>query len=186
MVLTLGIDIGIVHLAATLAEVVSGQPPVIKSCSLLRIGSAKDPINLLIQSLHRAMQAKAAELCPAGLQRVVLEQQCGLKASKNFALSAVLFSYYTHLSELRQQHIEVVFCNPRRKFKMLAALQGVPGVSEHSDRIKAAKGTALKALSVEMATALARHWGAEVFLTARYNAIKADDLSDACIMSTLC
>lgn len=186
MVLTLGIDVGTLHMAATLAEVNPGQTPIIKACTLCRIGSPKDPMEVLIRSLHATIQARADELCPQGLGRVVCEQQLGMAAPKNFALSAVLYSYYTQLAEQRQQHIEVVFCNPRRKFKVLATLKDVPGVSEHSERIKSTRGSKLKALSIEMATALAKHWNAQVFLDKRYSVIKADDLGDSALMATLC
>lgn len=186
MVLTLGIDIGILHLAATLANVVEGQPPQVLCCSLLRIGAAKDRIETLIKSLHAVLHSRQQALCPPGLERVVIEQQLGMKAVKNYTLSAILFSYYVDVGTRNNRPIDVAFVNPRAKFKIMSELQGIPGVSEHSARIRDSKGTALKKLAIEMSTALAKHWGSTVFLDKMARVIKQDDVADSFCMATLC
>ena len=183
--LTLSIDVGILHLASTVVDVIPGTIPSVKTCALRSIGCAKDSMQRLIHKLLQTIRDNTDDLCPVDLEKVVIEQQNGCKATKNFALSAVLFAYYTELAYQRNQNIIVQFVNPLNKFKKLQQIQGVPGVSDLTHQIKNTKGTALKRLSVQMATALATHWNCTVFLDKLSSVVKKDDICDSFLQGVL-
>ena len=134
----------------------------------------------LIHSLICALNSRLEQIGP--VTRIVIEQQCSLKASKNTSLSAALFSYCvcTFIDAT------VEFVNSRSKFKALAAMQGVPGISERSEEFKSTRGPALKKLAVQAAIALAEHNGDSAFLAQLAVAKKLDDFSDAMLYALLC
>lgn len=172
---TIGFDVGIVNMALCVAV-----DSKVKYCEVFRIGQPKDPIALLIHSLISALNRRLDRIGP--IEHVKIEQQCGLKASKNTSLSAALFSYCA----CTFMDASVEFVSPRSKFKVLAAMQGVPGITERSEEFKNTRGPALKKLAVQAAKALAEHNGDETFLAMLETSKKCDDLSDSALYALLC
>lgn len=176
--MTLGIDVGIINMAASLADVSPGQPPVVIDCINFRIGSPKDSINDLLKTLVHAIAERADTMEPPGLQRVVIEQQLGRAATKNYALSASLLCYYEALSHRRGGEISVTSVNPRRKFKILSAMD-LRCLDIIRDDLKTARGPALKKLAVKAADLLAEHWQCTVFIENTRDMKKRDDVADS-------
>lgn len=144
------------------------------------IGKAKDPLAVLITALVQKL--KQLQENHQGVNRILLEQQLGRSATKNFALSSVLYSYFI-------DHIPgavVEFVNPRRKFKILSTMEGVPGITDRSEDFKTTRGPALKKLAVEACKALALHHNDVVLLQKLQQLKKLDDISDAALYAMLC
>lgn len=182
--LVLGIDIGIVNMAACLADVQEGSPPVVINCINLRIGHPKDSINLLIKGLVRELHYHAATLQADRLESVEIEQQLGRVATKNYALSSALLMFYESLSVQRGGAITVASQNPRVKFKKLAQLS-LPCLDVLRTELTSSKGRALKKLSVRAAHLLAEEWQCQVYLDKEKTIKKLDDAADAYLMAVL-
>jgi hypothetical protein len=178
----LGFDIGIINFSGCLVTRADNKT---RSAFVLNIGERKDPLEKILTSLASKMNEMRDVFAPPDLIRVVIEQQLGIHATKNFAISAALYMYYADL-RLNKPELEIVFSNPRRKFTLLSQMEDVPGVSEHYSKIKSTKGPQLKRLSVEMSTALATLVDDRVFLDYMNSSKKKDDISDAWLMATLC
>jgi hypothetical protein len=172
---TLAFDIGIVNMALCVSE-----HRIVRYCNVFAIGRPKDPLDILIRQLLIALQEQEQAIgCVA---HVRIEQQLGRAATKNFALSAVLFAYFTK----HCPHADVQFVSPRKKFKELAQMQDVPGISERSEEFKATRGPKLKKLAVEASRALAAHVGDDQYLKRLAAQKKKDDMADSHVMSLLC
>ncbi len=185
MVLTLGIDVGIINLAACLADVSPGEPPRVIDCINFRIGNPKDSINDLLKTLVHSIAQRADTMEPSALRRVVVEQQLGKTATKNYALSAALLCYYESLSFRRGGEISVTSVNPRKKFKLLAQMDDVRCLDIIRDDLRTARGPALKKLAIKAADLLAEHWQCTVFIDKTRNMKKRDDISDSYLYSIL-
>jgi hypothetical protein len=176
--IVLAFDIGIVNLAVCVSQGEKGSVPTVLHSRTYCIGRSTDPMDALIRSLIVTMDNDGDVFYPVGITRVVIEQQLGCSAPKNYALSSVVYALYARAG------IDVRFASPREKFKALAVLARSEPVIAHFD-FCGARGKALKKLSVDAATILADRWGAQVFIDAIANTKKKDDLADSFAMSAL-
>jgi hypothetical protein len=187
--LTLGIDIGIHNFSGSLVTAeptpdAQGSKKTIASF-VISLGDRKDPIDKLLTALTQKIQDMNDVFNHPELGRVIIEQQLGLQATKNYAISSAVYMHYANL-RLTRASLQIQFSNPRCKFTKLSKIENVPGVTEHSARIRATKGPHLKKLSVEMASALATHWQDAVFLEYLASLPKKDDVCDSWLMAALC
>jgi hypothetical protein len=184
--LTLGIDIGIHNFSGCLVttDAVNGTKSTV-SAFVISLGDRKDPIDKLLTQLSCKIREMSGVFEHPDLARVVIEQQLGLQATKNYAISAAIFMHYADL-RISRPALQVGFSNPRRKFTVLSKMQDAPGITEHAARIKAAKGPQLKRLSVELATVLATSWQDTVFLDYLNSLAKKDDVCDSWFLGMLC
>lgn len=173
---TLAFDVGIVNMALCVSE-----NNMVRYCDVFLIGKPKDPLNGLINTLLQQLRARQESI--GSVTRIVIEQQLGRAATKNFALSAVLFAYF---SDHFHGVATVEFVSPRKKFKILATLCGVPGISERSEEFKTTRGPGLKKLAVQASKALAEHNNDMYFLSKLALLKKKDDCSDSHLQSLLC
>lgn len=184
--LTLGIDIGIHNFSGCLTS--SADENGVKStinAFVISLGDRKDPIDKILSQLALKTREMNHVFEHPDLGRVVIEQQLGMQATKNYAISAAIYMFYANL-QLNRPTLIVTFANPRRKFTILSKMQNVPGISEHAARIKATKGPQLKRLAIEMASTLATHWHDTIFLEYLASLAKKDDVCDSWLLSTLC
>jgi hypothetical protein len=182
--LVLGIDVGIINLAACLAEVNAGQPAKVVDCLNLRIGNPKDSINDLIKRLVHAIHEHSATMIPDGLQKVVIEQQLGRVATKNYALSAALLAFYESASLRGGGLLEVTTQNPRNKFKKLSQMD-LPCLDLIRSELITSRGKELKKLSIKAADLVAEAWECQVFIDKTRGMKKRDDVSDALLYAVL-
>jgi hypothetical protein len=173
---TLAFDIGISNMALCVA-----QDNRVRFCDVFSIGSPKDPLNILISNLVKELRLREHSI--GHVDAVLIEQQLGRAATKNFALSAVLYSYF-------RDHFEettiVKFVNPRQKFKKLSEMKDVPGIFEREEEFKNTRGPKLKKLAVDASIALATHYKDENYLQKLQTLKKKDDLADSALMSLVC
>lgn len=172
---TLAFDIGIVNLAVCVSD--NG---LVRYCNVLSIGSPKDPLCSLITQLLEALRDRVELI--GNVRHIRIEQQLGRAATKNFALSAALFTYTSD----HYPHADVAFVSPRKKFKILASMKNIPGISERAFEFKTTRGAALKKLAVEAAIALAQHRQDHYFLEQISQLRKKDDMADAYGLAVLC
>jgi hypothetical protein len=182
--LVLGIDVGIINLAACLAEVNEGQTAKVIDCINLRIGNPKDSINDLIKCLVHSINEHSHVLEPVGLAKVVVEQQVALKAAKNYGLCAALLAYYESASLKGGGFIQVSTQNPRVKFKKLSKLS-LPCLDLIRSDLVNCRGKELKKLSIKAADLIAEAWECQVFIDNTRNLKKRDDAGDAMLMAIL-
>jgi hypothetical protein len=173
---TIAFDLGTVNFALCCS-----QNHLVTLSEVFRIGDSKDPIAVLIRGMICALDARLQTLGP--IAKVYIEQQLGMRASKNTSLSSALFAYC--ICTFRDATVE--FVSPRNKFKLLAAMhdRGIAGISERSEEFKSCRGPALKKLSVQASKALATHYGDCRFVTALAELKKQDDKSDSYLDSVL-
>jgi hypothetical protein len=165
-------DIGCINFAHCLVD--TDPKPHVVCMGKRNIGDAKSPMCALIDGMHAYLDSIPTMHDPH-CDRIVIEQQNGHTAPKNFALSTALYSFFQAKFPGR-----VVFVNPRVKFTRLALM---PEMSEYRDEIVKARGPALKKLSIKCATHLAEVWNCDVARTAIREAIKKDDISDCLLMA---
>jgi hypothetical protein len=169
----LAFDIGSINFAYCLVEM-GDEPPRVVSMGKRTLGASTDCMSVLIDSMQVFVES-LSEVCTPPWERVIIEQQNGRTAPKNFALSTALYSYYQRLAPGR-----VVFVNPRVKFTRLAQR---PEMESVRAEILDTRGAALKNLTVKCATMLAETWGCPVAAAGIRGAIKKDDVSDALLMA---
>jgi len=169
----LAIDIGIKNFAVCRVQ---GQN--VTYCNKFAIGTTKQPMNELIDTLIRLFENEPL-IFLEGINRVVIEQQKGHLAVKNFALSTAVYAIY------QSRHIIVEFENPTVKFKKLKALKATGEIMGLENLDFDQKGKALKKLAIETASVLAVHHGHAVYNSAVGLNKKLDDLADCYLMAIL-
>lgn len=146
-------------------------------CNKFAIGTTKQPMNELIDCLIRKFEAEPGTFLE--VDEVVIEQQKGHLAVKNFALSTAVYAFYT------SRHVSTRFENPTVKFKKLKDLKKSCEISALENLDFEQKGKALKKLAIEAAAVLANHYDHTVYNTAVGLNRKVDDLADSFLMAIL-
>jgi hypothetical protein len=169
-------DIGIINFCACLVDHSGGVPKTIK-CEVTKLGERKDPLNTILNAMVATLNSDPDFYFGADV--VLIEQQLGMVATKNFAISSALYAVY----KTRDINSNVKFLNPRKKFTE-ASTYDVPGID--GPRIRKTRGPALKKLSVEISGAFSQYWNDEVMKDTLTNHKKKDDVSDCFLMAALC
>ena len=172
MVRVLSFDVGCINFAYCLME--TTPTPRVLECGKKRLGDARTPIDRLIGEMHRYLSATPATAPPAQWDAVLIEQQVGRSSPKNYGLGAALYMYYVGFTG-----VDLQFVCPRTKFTKLARCDDVPGIVEMRGELRAARGKALKALSIKCTRILAAHWGCDVLEEKLRTVIKKDDIADS-------